>query len=111
MKVGDPLALADRGDEVGRVDDVVAGSPDVGQLGLQVLVEQRDAAPVASGTSTPPRKPVVLALADGDEDHVAGDDELGAGDRFRPAAALVVRRAQLVADQLDAGHAALDRRR
>ena len=54
MNVGDPLALADRGDEVGRVDDVVAGRPDVGQLGLQVLFEQRDAAAVRSA---PRRRP------------------------------------------------------
>ena len=103
MNVGDPLALADRGDEVGRIDDVVAGSPDVGQLGLQVLVEHRHAAAVRLHLDAG-QEPVVLALADGDEDHVAGDDELRAGDRFRPAATLVIRRAQLVADQLDAGH-------
>ena len=106
MNVGDPLAFADRGDEVGRVDDVVAGSPDVGQLGTQVLIEHRNAAAVRLHLDTG-QEPVVLALADGDEDHVAGDDELRAGDRFRPAAALVIRRAQLVANELDTGHSPL----
>jgi hypothetical protein len=48
----------------------------------------------------------VLLLADRDQDHVAVDDELGAGDRLRPAAALLVRRAELVLDQLEPGHLA-----
>src|SRR5215213_888467 len=102
----DPLALADRGYEVGRIDHVVSRSPHVRQLRLQVLVEHRDTAPVSLHVDTF-QEPIVLALADGDEDHVAGNDELGTGDRFRTAAALVIGGTQLIADELDTGHSPL----
>src|SRR4029079_7399886 len=49
----------------------------------------------------------VRALADGEEDPVAGDDELRPGRRLRPATAAGIGLARPGADELDAGDVAL----
>src|SRR5690606_10801841 len=104
--LGNALAFTDRGDEVGRVDDVVTGGPDVRQLGLQVLVEQRHA-PAVHVREEIAEEAVVLLLADRLDHHVTVDNEFGALDWHRATAAGGVRLAQLVADELDATNATL----
>src|SRR6476661_2885980 len=105
-QVGDALALADRRDEVGRVDHVVARGPDVRELGAQVLVEERHAAAIAVWKQVA-KEAAVLLLADRDQDHVAGNDELGARNRFRSAATLLVRLAELILLALEADNLAV----
>ena len=66
---------------------------------------------VCLGPSLPGARASQLgALADGQQDAVARDDELGAGRRLRAAPAGRVRGAELHPDELDAGDVARRRR-
>ena len=108
--VGRAAALGDGLDHGRRADAHVAGPEHAGAVGQErdrVGLEPRllglDRALVAGAL-----EPVQLgALADGQQDAVARDDELGAGRGLGPAPAGRVRGAQLHPDELDAGDLAL----